>query len=126
MGNSQLRPTTEEAHPDTYAPRNGDAYLIIYNAVKEQRGLIHGQLHNAKGEHCAIGSYFKLHPSYALSWKLIDEVAAVNDSCPSATPRQRRLTVMRWLRWKLGGLGMPGFVHYAKKAADKQPGGVTT
>lgn len=111
---SKLRPETCDAKPGTYAPRNGTAYLMIYNAVKEQPGLLYGKLDGRHGEHCAIGSYFQQNPRTALAHDLIDEVAAVNDSLPNATAKQRKANVMRWLKWKLGQAGMPGFERYAK------------
>lgn len=115
MGNSKLRPETHTAKTGSYAPTGGTAYLMIYNAVQSKGKLIHGQLH-AQGESCAIGSFWDVNPKCALNWEIIDEVAAVNDSLPTATPRQRRLHVMRWLRWKLAQVGMPGF-----KAAKPKP-----
>lgn len=97
---------------------NGTAYLMIFNAVKTQNGLVHGKLH-ADGEHCAIGSYFDINKRTTLPESLIDEVAAVNDSMPKSTPRQRKLAVLRWLRWKLSALGMPGFDY--QRAANPKP-----
>lgn len=82
---------------------------MILTAVEQQHGLAHGVLHNDVREHCAIGSYFTVNPRTALSDALIDEVAAVNDSVPTYTARQRRQHVLRWLRWRLTQLGMPGF-----------------
>lgn len=114
MGNSRLRPETSDAKPGTYAPTNGTAYLMIYNAVKSQDGLFHGKLDGPRGEHCAIGSYFHVNPRTALAHALIDEVAAVNDSLPNGTARQRKANVMRWLKWKLAQTGMPGFERYAR------------
>lgn len=105
-----LRPETRTASPNEPCLYDGSAYFAIFNAVREQRGLIHGRLHNASGEHCAIGSYFAIEKHVCLPADLIEEVAAVNDSMPHATTRQRRLQMLRWLRWKLGMLGMPGFV----------------
>lgn len=96
-----------------YSPSGGTAYLMIYNAVKSRRELIAGRLH-AQGEHCAIGSFYHVNPKCGLQTELIDEVAAVNDSARGVSPRQRRLIVLRWLRWKLGTLGMPGFLAAAK------------
>lgn len=87
--------------------KDGTAYLMILNSIKCQNGLIHGKLHN-HGEHCAIGSYFHLHNNTALPESLIDEVAAVNDSLPNASPKIRKREVMRWLKWKLDQLGFPG------------------
>lgn len=103
-----MRPETRDARPGTYSPKGATAYLMIYNAVREQDGLIHGRLHDG-GWSCAIGSYFDVNPKTALDYHLIDEVAAVNDSMPHATLKQRKEVVSRWLRWKLTQLGMPGF-----------------
>ena len=105
----RLRTTLHSHTGNKPCMRNGTAYLMILNAVNEQRGLIHGRLDGAHGEHCAIGSYFDINNQTCLPTELIDEVAAVNDSVPHATPRQRRLVVARWLRWKLAQAGMPGF-----------------
>ena len=105
---SKLRPETKDAAPGSYAPTGGTAYLMLYNAVKSKDRLIHGKLHS-RGESCAIGSFWDVNPKCSLNYALIDEVAAVNDSLPSATPRQRRIHVLRWLRWKLASAGMPGF-----------------
>lgn len=86
---------------------NGTAYYMILSAVQQQPGLVHGKLH-AHGEHCAIGSYFEINDQTALPETLIDEVAAVNDSVPHMSNRQRKFHVARWLRWKLDSLGMKG------------------
>lgn len=87
---------------------NGTAYMMILSAVQRRPGLIHGKLHEY-GEHCAIGSYFEINDETSLPETLIDEVAAVNDSVPHLSNRGRKLHVARWLKWKLAGLGMPGF-----------------
>lgn len=112
MPNSQLRPETRDAAPGKYAPTGGTAYLLVLNAVQIQRGLIHGKFQR-NGEYCAIGSFFEAQPNAAMNYKLIDEITTVNDSVPNATPRQRRLTVMRWLKWKLAQVGMPGYERYS-------------
>jgi hypothetical protein len=78
---------------------------MILNAVREQEGLIHGKLYS-NGESCAIGSYFKVNHKTCLPDEIIDEVAAVNDSMPHATKHERKVRVMRWLRWKLKTLGL--------------------
>lgn len=109
---SALRPTLVSADKKTPIMRDGTAYLLIYKAVQSSTGLIHGRLHK-DGDHCAIGSYFDRHDHTGLPSDLIDEVAAVNDSVPNSTDRQRRTHVMKWLRWKLAQVGMPGFA--AKK-----------
>lgn len=91
-------------------PTGPTAYLIAYNAVKAQPGLIHGRLHDGCGGHCAIGSVWEADEKIALKSDFIDEVAMVNDSVPpSASPKTRRRVVLRWLRWKLAQAGMPGF-----------------
>lgn len=38
---SRLRPTLVSAKPGTVCVRNGTAYLMILNAVEQERGLIH-------------------------------------------------------------------------------------
>jgi hypothetical protein len=106
---SKLRPTLVDARPGTPCMRNGTAYLMILNAVEQQRGLIHGQLETPKGEYCAIGSYFHVNKRTCLPDALIDEVAAVNDSMPTLTCIQRKKRMMQWLRWKLASLGVPGY-----------------
>lgn len=113
---SQLRPEIITAKSDEPCLHGGSAYFAVYNAVQEQCGLIHGRLDNSQGEHCAIGSYFAIKKHVALPMDIIDEIAAVNDSMPNASNRQRKLQMVRWLRWKLGTLGMPGFL-----AAGKNP-----
>lgn len=105
---SKLRPTLVSAGNDTPCMRNGTAYLMILNAVEQQRGLIHGKL-EAKGEYCSIGSYFHINDKTSLPDELIDEVAAVNDSMPQLTPIQRKKRMMQWLKWKLAALGVPGY-----------------
>lgn len=99
---------------DAFCPDEGTALLMTLNAVQAQNGLAHGHLH-ARGYSCAVGSYFDQNPKLAYPAALTDVVAAVNDSVPNATPLQRKRLVMRWLRWRLGKLGMPGFIAAAKK-----------
>lgn len=114
MGTSQLRPETATADRGQYTVRDGTAYLMIYSAVKSKKFLIHGRLH-AFGASCAIGSFWDVNPKCALPGALIDEVAAVNDSLPHATSKQRRAHVLRWLGWRLAQLGYPGFVPAKRK-----------
>jgi hypothetical protein len=106
---SELRPEVRTVYTSKYTPTGGTAYLMVYNAVKAKHALIHGRLH-AFGESCAIGSFWDVNPKCALTSAFIDEVAAVNDSLPSATARQRRAHVLRWLRWKLAQAGMTEFL----------------
>ena len=118
---SLLRPSLPDADAKTPCMTNGTAYLMIYRAVLAQPGLVHGRLH-AHGEHCAIGSYFNINQHTALPATLIDEVAAVNDSVPNMSNRQRRLHVSRWLRWKLTQLGMPGFSQKTAQSRGERSG----
>lgn len=107
MSTSTLRPELKPGNGKAYCPTGGTAYLMIFSAVQAQPGLVHGKLHD-HGASCAIGSYFDVNRA-SLPWALIDEVAAVNDSVPHLSERQRKQHVARWLRWKLKQLGMPGF-----------------
>lgn len=114
---SKLRPTLKDAAASTPTMCGGTAYLLIYRAVQDADGLIHGHLHDRQGRHCAIGCYFERHAQTALPYSLIDEVAAVNDSLPHASVQQRKREVVRWLRWQLAALGVPGFSRWRRKAA---------
>lgn len=116
---STLRPTLRDADPATPIMVNGTAYLMILQSISDTDGLIHGRLINGSDGHCAIGHYFRVNCHTALQPRLIDEVAAVNDSVPNLTPRQRKFYVMRWLRWRLTQLGMCGF-RARGKAHDLQ------
>jgi len=112
---SKLRPELGNNWKGEPVMRNGTAYLLIYRAVKDSKGLIHGRLNDGRGEHCAIGHYFNRHYNTALPESLIDEVAAVNDSMPGKTNNGRRLGVLRYLRWKLGMAGIAEFAKFALK-----------
>lgn len=103
---SNLRPECIASNYNSYCPQNGTAYLMIYNAVRNAKGLIFGRLHDYRGRSCAIGRFFDVNPSCALPYSIIDEVAAINDSSPTVTPHTRKLRVARWLRWKLKKLGI--------------------
>ena len=104
---SKLRPTSD--NPEHWpAVRDGTAYLMILQAVETKPGLIHGHLHQA-GYSCAIGSFWDLHPRVALTERLVDEIAILNDSLPLGSAVQRKRLVSSWLRWKLQQIGMPGF-----------------
>lgn len=104
---SRLRPQLQDGSKWP-CMSNGTAYLMILGAVKVQDGLVHGKLHEY-GEHCAIGSYFEINDRTSLPSALIDEVAAVNDSVPHLSNKQRKAYVAKWLRWKLSQVGMSGF-----------------
>lgn len=110
---SIMRKELRDGDGSTPCMRGGTAYLMVLSAVEQQEQLIHGQLHK-HGAHCAIGSYFDMNNT-TLEYSLIDEVAAVNDSVPHLSGKQRKLYVARWLKWKLAQLGMPGFAIIANK-----------
>lgn len=103
---SLLRDTQKSSDP---AICGASAYLMVYNAVRQQIGLIHGRLHNSRGEHCAIGSFWSINGPRSLHDSFIDEIAAINDSAPRMTRKQRKRMVLQWLRWRLKELGVPGF-----------------
>lgn len=103
---SRLRPTLEPGG-DSPVVKDGTAYLLIYRSIQaESGGLLHGVLRNKRGQVCSIGRFFNAHPQHALPGGLIDEVAAVNDSMPAKTMAQRKRSVMKWLRWRMGELGL--------------------
>jgi hypothetical protein len=78
------------------------ALYLIRDSVAKRRVLIRGQLHDAKGRHCAMGAFWTDNPELAAHKALIEEVTAVNDSLPkNATPKERWKKVNSWLRWKL-------------------------
>lgn len=99
---SKLRNTTPCNKP---APSYADALYMIRDSVRRRERLIHGRLHDGHGAHCAIGSFFTDNPKLALSTKLIDEVAAYNDSIPPhVSERTRKRKVLAWLNFKLRAL----------------------
>jgi len=100
-----------DADPRLYTPRGANAYFIIMQAVEAQPGLIHGKLHGV-GAHCAMGSYWKAHPDWAIPDCVIDEVAGINDSAPTVTVKRRKEIVLQWLKWKLRCYG---FKYRVKK-----------
>jgi hypothetical protein len=96
---SKLRPTLGKGNGSP-VPDRFDRYYLIREAVKNTRGLIHGQLHD-DGYSCPIGSFFNAHPKMALYETTVDEVAAVNDSWPNVSMQTRRQRVLKWLNEKL-------------------------
>lgn len=97
---SKLRPECKPG--DGVALPDDTALYLIRDSVARRRVLIHGRLHDNGGHHCAIGSFWADNPKLTMSWRLLEEVAAVNDSVPpTATPQQRWKKVMGWLRWKI-------------------------
>jgi hypothetical protein len=102
---SKLRPECGDARPGTPALPNDTALFLIRDAVAKRRGLIHGKLHDGKGNHCAMGAFWTDNPNAVIYSDLLDEVAAVNDSIPStATPKERWKKVNEWLRFKISNL----------------------
>lgn len=99
---STLRPECKDSvKPITY----GRDYALrkIYDAVRKRRSLAYGKLHAADGKHCAMGCFWEDHFGAVLDASLVEEVASVNDSVPpTATPKERRKHVLRWLEHKLG------------------------
>ena len=78
------------------------ALYLIRDSVAKRRSLIYGRLHDGQGGHCAIGAFWEDNPHCTITSRLIDEVAAVNDSVPqTATAHERWKKVNSWLRWKL-------------------------
>lgn len=97
---SKLRPECGSATGPSLP--DDTALFLIRDAVARRRTLIHGRLNDGKGHHCAMGSFWADNPRAAVSSRLVDEVAAVNDSVPpTATPQERWKKVQGWLRWKL-------------------------
>lgn len=97
---SKLRP--ECGNSTRPAIADDTALYLIRDSVAKRRSLIHGRLHDNKGHHCAMGAFWTDNPGATVHARLVDEVAAVNDSIPpSATPRERWKKVNSWLRWKL-------------------------
>jgi hypothetical protein len=102
---SKLRPECSTYTGNEPALPDDTALFLIRDAVARRGSLIYGRLHDGKGEHCAIGAFWADNPDRVLSSRLIDEVAAVNDSIPkTATPHQRWKKVNSWLRFKIAAL----------------------
>lgn len=108
---NKLRPTLTGGS-NKYAPRGAEAYFALLQAIDDQPGLIHGKLHNYKGEHCTLGSYFDKHPEWAIDRNIGEEIAAINDCAPTVSPKRRKEIVKQWLKWKLRCYG---FNYRAKK-----------
>jgi hypothetical protein len=100
---SKLRPECGDSK-DPAIP-DDTALFLIRDAVAKRRTLIHGKLHDGKGHHCALGSFWTDNPKATINASLVDEVAAVNDSVPpTATPQERWKKVNEWLRFKIKSL----------------------
>lgn len=103
---SKLRPECGKPGPnDSSALSDETALFLIRDSVARRRSLIHGKLHDGMGNHCAIGAFWDDNPNTVLHTRLVDEVAAVNDSVPkTATVHQRWKKVNEWLRFKIAAL----------------------
>lgn len=112
---SALRPTLHTSNDNTPCLDTFDSYYMIRDAVERRRGLISGRLEDANGGVCAVGAFFKDNKNVALPTRLVDEVAAYNDSMRSLTPFKRRVRVIRWLTAKLAMMG------WKPKAKRKTP-----
>jgi hypothetical protein len=95
---SRLRSTVPSKDP---APDYPDSMWMIREAVRGHDELIYGKLDDTVGGHCAIGWFFEENPGVALAEGVIDEVARINDSVKTSSPRVRRAKVLQWLNWKL-------------------------
>jgi hypothetical protein len=100
---SKLRP--ECGSGNGVALPEDTALYLIRDAVNRRRSLAYGRLHDKDGRSCAMGAFWDDNPKLTVSWKLLDEVAAVNDSLPpTATPKERWKKVQSWLRFKIKSL----------------------
>ena len=95
---SKLRPTLGTSTNPT-APLDTALYLIQQSVLRRD-GLLHGKLDDGQGHFCAIGCLFEDH-RLVIETRLVDEVAAVNDSMPRVNMVTRRRRVLDWLNWKL-------------------------
>lgn len=101
---SKLRPECGDSKNPAMSDES--VLFLLRDAINRRGGLIHGRLHDGRGGHCAMGSFWEDNPKTTVSSRILDEVATVNDSLgPKATPRQRFLKVRSWVRFKLWTLG---------------------
>lgn len=98
---STLRPECKTYNGPTPSLSRPDTIFACYEAVKRSLGLGYGRLHK-DGWSCAIGTVWDANPRIVLKSNVIDEVAAINDMFDGCeTPRQRKLRVLRWLRFQM-------------------------
>lgn len=100
---SKLRPECRTSTKTAMA--NVKVYYLLRMSLRKRRSLIHGRLDDDRGRHCAMGAFWADHPHVAVYSSIVDEVAAVNDSVPKATPFKRWCVVNEWLKLKLKNLG---------------------
>ena len=97
---SKFRP--ESSNSKEPALSDSTALYMIRESVARRKELIYGRLDDGFGGHCAIGCFWQDNPKVTLNSRLIDEVAAVNDSIPpTATAHERWKKVNSWIRWKI-------------------------
>ena len=102
---STLRP--ELVSTDEPCMSEDAAYFRVLEAVKRRKTLVHGKLHDNSGRSCAIGCAFD-EGVKVLPTKVINEIAAYNDSFPKLTPQQRRNKVLQWLKFKSAQVAKAG------------------
>lgn len=95
---SELRPELRTVDANTPCLDYESSYFRVLQAVSRQRSLIHGRLHN-NGHSCAIGCTFRDGVS-VLPSKVIDEIAAYNDSFPRLSTKERWRKVHAWLKFR--------------------------
>lgn len=99
---SKLRPECGNNEDNKPCLSENLTLRAVYNAVKKRRILGYGKLRSSQGL-CAMGCFWDDNPKFAAPSSVVEMVAAVNDSVPpTATRRERRRHVLRWLEHKLG------------------------
>jgi hypothetical protein len=100
---SNLRPEcgTSQMNSPNLISRDA-ALFLLRDAIAKRSNLIYGQLHGARGKHCAMGCLWADNPRVVTPGGFVDEVAAVNDSVPVwATQKQRWKVVNAWVNKKI-------------------------
>lgn len=101
---STLRPECGTAKVANSVPYDTMLFLLR-DSVAKRRELIHGRLDDGRGNHCAMGAFWEDNPQITVPSKIVDEVAAVNDSLGAgATAKERWKKVNSWLRFKIAAL----------------------
>lgn len=97
---SKLRPECGDSREPAMSDET--VLFLVRDSVARRKVLIHGRLHDGKGNHCAMGAFWTDNPNATVRSSLLDEIATVNDSIPkTATPQERWKKVNSWIRWKL-------------------------
>jgi hypothetical protein len=90
-------------------PSATEPFLLrtLNRALAKRRGLAFGRLNGANGSHCAMGCFWAAEPGYSVTFSLIEQVAAVNDSVPKELGSSVRMRVVRnWVRNRMKSLGV--------------------